>query len=217
MSYLEHDADNLMTVDGAADSTPEVTQASNQAEEKEVKVEIACAPVSESQQVALKLAISGLSVLKDEIKGRIKEIWERAKNIETVMNSITEAAGSTIDLKKKDALLESVAMYASLLEGIIAEIESEVAEFSPYGQSGHPETILVPESDARLSSDKYLDQSIKFLRSQAKSIRKYLMVSYSRYMYGFERQEMRLGLVINRINQIVQQQQKLEAAKASNG
>jgi hypothetical protein len=108
-------------------------------------------------------------------------------------------------------------MYSALLHGILAEIDNEFAEFLPYSTSNHPATINVPEADAALSSQRYLEVSVKFLKSQAKSIRKYLMVSYSRYMYGFELQEKRLIVLAHRINQVAmaQQQQQKQAQAAA--
>ena len=221
MSYLEHDLAESVVSENLTDSViPEGFEMASQEEQPEIKVEIPCAPVSANLQIALKASLDNLDELKKEIQTKISEVWHRAKNIEEVMNKIAAVTDSAIDEKKKGALLESVAMYSALLNGILAEIDNELAEFLPYSTSGHPATIKVPETEVSNSSEKYLESSVKFLRSQAKSIRKYLMVSYSRYMYGFELQEKRLIVLAHRINQVAaaqqQQQKQSEVSAAQN-
>ena len=165
---------------------------SEQEDVAEVKVEIACNPVPLATQQSLAVVLGNLKSLKDEIEQKITAAWTRAQNIESVMEKIMDISASVIDERKKGALTESVATYTELLKGIISEIDLEIADFSPYAQAGHPRVINVPEKNSQIDSSIYLESSVRFLRSQVKSIRKYLMVSYSRYMYGFDLQEKKL-------------------------
>jgi hypothetical protein len=173
---------------------------SEQEDVAEVKIEIVCNPVPVATQQSLAIVLGNLKSLKDEIEQKIAAALTRAQNIESVMEKIMTISPSVIDERKKNALTESVATYTQLLNGIVLEIDVEIADFSPYAHAGHPTVISVPEKNSQIDSSIYLEGSVRFLRSQVKSIRKYLMVSYSRYMYGFELQEKKLIYLVHQLN-----------------
>jgi len=155
------------------------------------EVEIACEPIPLEVAQTLRLALENLQALKAEIIQKIECASQREIALEDRLGRLMRDTGSS-DEQRKKVLGESVAMYTSLLQGVMAEIDQELMFFTPFTASNHPSVVNVPLGAAHDSSTVFFVRSVKLLKSQSKNIRKYIAVSYSRYMYGFDLQERNL-------------------------
>ncbi len=175
------------------------------------EVEIACEPISEDICAALSAALQNLNELKTEIVQKIEFAWNREAALEERLGRLMRETGSS-DEQRKKVLGDSVAMYTSLLRGVIAEIDEELLFFAPFTTSDHPAVVNVPLGAAHDTSTVFFVRSVKLLKSQSKNIRKYLAVSYSRYMYGFDLQERNLERLEFKISAMQMYRQQAQSA-----
>lgn len=174
-------------------------------------VEISCDPIPASLREALSFALESLRLLKAEIVQKIEFAWRREEALENRLEQLMRDTGST-DEQRKKVLGESVAMYTGLLRSVIAEIDEELTFFGPFAAEAHPHVVKVPVGAADETSTLFFERSVKLLKSQSKNIRKYLAVSYSRYMYGFDLQERNLEQLEYKITTLLQYRQVHKAA-----
>lgn len=168
-------------------------------------VEIPAVPLSASLRASLALSLDALRALKSEILEKIEFAWSREAELENRIEQLMRSAGS-VDENRKKVMGESVAMYTSLLRGVIVEIDEELVFFSPFTQEEHPFVVKVPFGASHQSSTVFFENSVKLLKSQSKNIRKYLAVSYSRYIYGFDLQERNIDRLEYKVAAIIEQQ-----------
>lgn len=170
------------------------------------EVEIACDQLPAQLCEVLSSSLEGLRDLKAEITQKIEFAWYRESVLESRIEQLMREAGS-VDENRKKVLGESVSMYTSLLRGVITEIDEELVFFGPFTTSEHPRVVSVPFGASHGTSTTFFEHSVKLLKSQSKNIRKYLAVSYSRYMYGFDLQERNLERLEYKVTALNQSQQ----------
>ena len=214
---LENTTDTHEAAAGEAAAQELVLQSADRVEaaEQMSSVEIPCDPIPALIVSDLKKSLEALQGVKDEILEKIQNSWTRKSVLETRIDRLIEA-GVLTDEGRKKSLNESVEMYASLLSSIIDEINEQLNLYTPFTHEVPPATIKVLSFTPGESTNVYFEKAVKILRSQGKNIKKYLTVSYSRYLYGFDLQERNLDSIeiqLARVRRYVEQRQQGQQAE----
>ncbi len=153
-----------------------------------------------------------LSELKNEVLQKRDEAMRQSKFIKDKVESLVTSGKVQIHQDEYKKSEESVIQYAGLLDNIVHEIESEINYFSLFISEELPGQVVAwatePDDFAF-----YIREKVRFIKKYAKSIRKDLNISFSRYNFGFQAQIKRILQVeaYVRYHENVQQQAQARA------
>ena len=163
--------------------------------------------MSNDLESKFKRSLEQLNELKIEIKEKQKAILEKNQNLLDKAHRIIAINDSIIDRKDLEQSKQSISQYNDLLENVIKEISAEIEHFSQYASQDKPTLIIAWQNEPDTASE-FFASKIKWIRKYIKSVRKNLMVSFSRYNFGFENQSKRLSYAEHLIEQLGMNKEK---------
>ena len=158
-----------------------------QEKEKKEKVSTSKIPfegVSQERLVRLAKTLNKMAYLHEEVEGKRNQVIEWRDEFKSL---IRDLLGS--DIPENDKKLdESVGMYVALLDKVLAELRGEIAFFSRYLEKEPPSDIEVTGENLNIDSTTLFDIKIASMTKNAKTMKRDLQVSFSRYEHGLGRQ-----------------------------
>lgn len=197
----------LLKKDFGLDAKDDVSLAAmTQPKEKEsTTVELVCEQLPDMVQKELAAAIGKMMAVVQDIDQKAQVAVAREASLQRKLDVFIKAEIFVDDTRKK-ALTEGVESYLGLLAHIRAEIEKDMAFYAPYISETKPAMVTVPAAFAQKSATDFFKAAIGDLKGEIKSVVKYLNVSHSRYMYGFDLQEKSLDALSYRLLSLQRQQ-----------
>ena len=182
-------------------------------EQKESETrELSCEPLSEGLKAELVEVVGRMQAVVDDIDAKVQIATSKEAGLQKKLDAFIKAEIFTGDSRKK-ALTDGVESYLGLLAHIRAEMEKDLNIYTPYIGENIPATVTVPTAVAFKDSSAFFKAAIVGLKAQAKDVLKYLTVSHSRYMYGFDLQEKSLDALSYKILSLqIQQRRESQAA-----
>ena len=183
-------------------------------EQKEnATVELACEPLSAALQAELQDVFKKMRLVIQDIDAKAEIAQAKEASLQKKLDAFIKAEIFTGDARKK-ALTNGVESYLGLLAHIRSEMDKDLQMYAAYVGEQVPATVSVPASAGIQDSAAFFKAVIAGFKTQAKDVQKYLMVSHSRYMYGFDLQEKSLDALSYKLLSL-QIQQRAKAAQAS--
>jgi len=151
---------------------------------KKIKV----SPVSEALKNEFNEAVESLEFLKKEVLGKKEDAQNLSIAIKARVDSLLKYEEVNINQREYLEAEKSVTKYLDLLQSIVDEVSGEISRYAMlFPTDGQLDEITVWKNDPSDFSE-YVEYAVKNIRKYAKSVRKNLVVSYSRYSFGFESQ-----------------------------
>lgn len=142
----------------------------------------------------LELALQELAVLHEELTTRVADARGQNEAIKVRVDQLVIAQKIQINNDHYTHFDQSIATYVNLLLDIAQEVEAEIVHFLPYTSPTPPAVIMVHKDDTD-DVEAYVEQKIHWIKRHVKTIRKDLMVSFSRYTFGFDSQMKQLDMI----------------------
>ena len=169
--------------------------------------QLASLNVSSGEKIALARVLYEMACLLYEIESKVESTLSREKSLDNMFDVLCKKGIFGETEEKQKLFGGGVITYVELLLGVAEEIKTELAAYGITEQkqisadnSGLSLKIhFSEERRQKIGDEAIVRESIVNLRRQSKNIHKYLMVSYSRYMYGFDAQERRLAALMGRV------------------
>jgi hypothetical protein len=155
-------------------------------------VEVKTPELSADITSALRMALASLGSLHQDILKKVSDAKGRSEDLDKRLGRLVDAGVIQSSGDHTQAFQQSIGTYIQLLQGVIGEIESEVARFGPYVSQDIPESVEVSER-YKESPEEFFRAGARMLSRQARSITKHVTVSYSRYAHSFDQQEQQLA------------------------
>lgn len=156
-----------------------------------------------------------LTELKNEVLQKRDESMRQGQFIKDKVESLITSGKVQIHLDEYKKSEESVIQYAGLLDNIVNEIESEINYFCLFISEDLPGQVVAWATEPD-DFGTYIKEKVRFIKKYAKSIRKDLNISFSRYNFGFQAQIKRILQVeaYVRYHENLQQQAQTRVASA---
>lgn len=156
-----------------------------------------------------------LTELKNEVLQKRDESMRQGQFIKDKVESLITSGKVQIHLDEYKKSEESVIQYAGLLDNIVNEIESEINYFCLFISEDLPGQVVAWATEPD-DFGTYIKEKVRFIKKYAKSIRKDLNISFSRYNFGFQAQIKRILQVeaYVRYHENLQQQAQARVASA---
>lgn len=200
----------LLKKDFGLDSKDEVSLSAPVEQAESETCELTCEPLSHGLKVELTDILNKMHSVVADIDVKVQIATSKEAALQKKLDAFIKAEIFTGDTRKK-ALTDGVESYLGLLAHIRAEIEKDLNIYSPYVSEQVPATVTVPTAGLFPDSSAFFKAAITGLKAQAKDVVKYLTVSHSRYMYGFDLQEKSLDALSYKILSLQIQQRQKEA------
>lgn len=129
--------------------------------------------------------------LQNEVLLKRDESMRQSQFIKDKVESLVTSGKVQIHQDEYKKSEESVIQYAGLLDNIVHEIASEINYFGLFISAELPGQVVAwaTEPDDFVV---YIREKVRFIKKYAKSIRKDLNISFSRYNFGFQAQIKRI-------------------------
>lgn len=139
-------------------------------------------------------ALTELAALRDELMTKVIEARQHNEVIKSRVDQLVEAKKIHVNSEHYNHFDQSITTYVNLLLNISQELEAELIHFVPYTTETPPPVIMVHKDDVD-DTTLYFIQKIRWIKRHVKTIRKDLMVSFSRYSFGFDSQMKQLDAI----------------------
>ncbi len=138
--------------------------------------------------------VEELKNLHDEVANKKQDVLSRSHSIKERVELLVQAGKVHIDQDEYAKSEVSVVRYADLLDGIGAELQSEINYFSLFLGDNRPKHIIAQKNSSDVF-DSVMQEKVKTIKRYLKTIKRDLSVSYSRYCFGFDSQIKRINYI----------------------
>jgi len=177
--------------------------------EQENKKEITATALPEHVRVKLEEVLTTLRELGQEVILKQVQAIEKNKHIKARVQILMDSGKVQIDQEEFNRSEVSVLRYAEVLNQIIAEVEQEGMFISKLLRQEPGAIMHVWKQDAD-SFEAYVQARIKFVKQYIKTVKKNLFISFSRYCFGFDAQEQRIGYIESLVRNAVLSEAKAQ-------
>jgi len=139
-------------------------------------------------------ALIALREVKEEIEQRIIEAITKNEEVKKKLEALEKDGFISIDKDQAKRFEESIKTYLGLLYSISVELTQEIDFFKPYFVTPQPATVPVPIA-VTTDAGTFISMSIDGIKRHAKTVRKGMIVSYSRYGHSLDSQMKQLTLL----------------------
>jgi len=187
---LEHHSD---CQDNACEKCKEINTAVANFE-RENRKEIIVTALPDQTREKLKEVLDALNALQQEVMFKQAQAIEKNQQIKTRVKVLVESGKVQIDQEEFTRSEASVVRYAEVLYKIIFEVERERG-FVDMLLSKEPGTTFQAWKRDSDNFEEYVKGRIKLIKQYVKTVKKNVSVSFSRYCFGFDAQEQRIGYI----------------------
>jgi hypothetical protein len=162
--------------------------------EQENRKEIIITVISDQTRNKLIEVLDALGQLQQEVILKQMQAVEKNKQIKARVQVLMESGKVQIDQEEFNRSEVSVLRYAEVLNQIIVEVEQERV-FAHKLLSQEPGSVIQGWKRDPDDFEPYAQARVKFIKQYIKTVKKNLFISFSRYCFGFDAQEQRIGYI----------------------
>lgn len=155
---------------------------------KTITKEVILEPLAPALRASFIAALEEMLDLHKEIAEKMQSATHQNQTIKDRITALAEAKQVTINQDHYSHFDQSITTYVQLLGDIGNEIGREIASLARYADLTEPTTIRLLKTEPISSGVVFITEKTKWMKRHVKTVRKDLLVSFSRYRFGFESQ-----------------------------